>query len=452
MNKLIAKYNQAVPRYTSYPTVPYWDGEKPTQEDWKQLVKKTFLRTNASEGISLYIHLPFCESLCTYCGCNTRITVNHLVEEPYITSVLAEWKLYTDLFETPPRIREIHLGGGTPTFFSPENLSRLIDGILGPAELCPDAALSFEGHPDNTTYRHLVVLRDRGFRRISLGIQDFDEKVQRAIHRFQSYETVDNVTSLARALGYDSVNYDLIYGLPLQTVDSMLETIGKVIRLRPDRIAFYSYAHVPWMKPGQRAYSEADLPDAETKRLLYELGRAALERAGYVEIGMDHFALQQDPLAEAAKNGNLHRNFMGYGTVHTQLLVGLGVSAISDTWHGFAQNEKIVEVYQRRVTKGEFPFFKGHRLTEEDLVLRRHILSLMCRFETSWKKEEEQCEALYAGLDQLSEPLADGLVRLEPFRLSVTPAGRPFLRNICMAFDARLRAAQPETTLFSRAI
>lgn len=452
MKTLIGKYNQAVPRYTSYPTVPYWDGEAPSQQEWKQLVRQTFIRSNDSEGISLYIHLPFCESLCTYCGCNTRITVNHRVEEPYIDSVLAEWKLYTDLFGMTPRIREIHLGGGTPTFFSAANLGRLLDGILKTAQLCPDAALSFEAHPDNTTFRHLAVLYEKGFRRISLGIQDFDERVQRAIHRFQTFETVEDVTALSRAMGYDSVNYDLIYGLPLQTIDSMMETIAKVIRLRPDRIAFYSYAHVPWMKPGQRAYSEADLPDPETKRLLYELGRSALEAAGYTEIGMDHFALKQDPLAKAARFGKLHRNFMGYGTLHTQLLVGLGVSAIGDTWTGFAQNEKVVESYQARVAKGEFPIFKGHRLTEEDLILRRHILSLMCRFETSWEREEAQCAAVYAALERLSGPLADGLIRLEPFRLVVTPEGRPFLRNICMAFDARLWAGRQEKMLFSKAI
>ncbi|ASS50421.1 MAG: oxygen-independent coproporphyrinogen III oxidase [Candidatus Fluviicola riflensis] len=452
MNKLIAKYNQAVPRYTSYPTVPYWDAEKPSQETWKLLIKETFIRSNESEGISLYIHLPFCESLCTYCGCNTRITVNHRVEEPYIEALLAEWKLYIDLFEEKPRIREIHLGGGTPTFFSHDNLGYLLDGILQRAELCTDAALSFEGHPDSTSSRHLAVLYQKGFRRISLGIQDFDEHVQRAIHRFQTEETVEEVTVLARSMGYDSVNYDLIYGLPLQTVESMMETINKVIRLRPDRIAFYSYAHVPWMKPGQRAYSEADLPDAETKRLLYELGRTAFEVAGYVEIGMDHFALKQDPLTKAAKQGKLHRNFMGYGTLHTQLLIGLGVSAISDTWHGFAQNEKIIESYQTRVAKGEFPFFKGHVLTEEDLILRRHILSLMCRFETSWELEEEKCEGLYAGLARLSDPIADELVIVEPFRLSVTKKGRPFLRNICMVFDARLWASESKATVFSKAI
>lgn len=452
MNKLITKYNQAVPRYTSYPTVPYWDQDKPTQTSWKQLVKETFVRTNESEGISLYIHLPFCESLCTYCGCNTRITVNHQVEEPYIQSVIKEWKLYTGLFGSKPRIREIHLGGGTPTFFSHTNLGHLIDGILEHAELSPDASLSFEGHPDNTTFRHLAALYERGFRRISLGIQDFDERVQRAIHRFQTFEKVEEVTLLARSLGYDSVNYDLIYGLPLQTIDSMMETIGKVIRLRPDRIAFYSYAHVPWMKPGQRAYSEADLPDANTKLLLYELGREALEAAGYTEIGMDHFALQEDPLAKAAGQRKLHRNFMGYGTLNTQLLIGLGVSSISDTWHGFAQNEKVVEAYQTRVAKGEFPVFKGHRLTKEDLILRRHILSLMCRFETSWEREEEQCEALYEGLGRLDELIADGLVRLEPFRLMVTPEGKPFLRNICMAIDARYWAGQQQTALFSKAI
>jgi oxygen-independent coproporphyrinogen III oxidase len=297
-----------------------------------------------------------------------------------------------------------------------------------------------------------LTLYGLGFRRISLGIQDFDPKVQRAIHRFQDVQTVETVTRLARAIGYTSVNYDLIYGLPFQTQESIVQTVEQVVRLRPDRIAFYSYAHVPWLKPGQRAYTEADLPDGKTKLQLYTLGKKLLEAAGYCEIGMDHFALLDDPLNSAATHKKLHRNFMGYTTTSTRLLIGLGVSAISDAWLGFIQNEKRVETYQERVSRGELPFFKGHLLTPEDLILRRHILSLMCRFETEWTNDDRQCPALHEVLDRLSEPLSDGLVTLEPFRLTVTPAGRPYLRNICMAFDARLWAEKPKTTLFSKAL
>lgn len=365
-------------------------------------------------------------------------------------ALLKEWSLYLQLFEDTPRIRELHLGGGTPTFFSPEHLQQLISGILSTAVLCTDAELSFEAHPANTSAAHLQTLYVLGFRRISLGIQDFDPRVQHMINRMQTHEDIARVTEQARAIGYTSVNYDLIYGLPLQTVDSMLATIEKAIRLQPDRIAFYSYAHVPWIKPGQRKFTEADLPDGSTKRRLYELGRDALLCAGYKEIGMDHFALPGDPLFAAEAKKTLHRNFMGYTTSHTQLLVGLGVSSISDAWYGFSQNEKKVEDYYRRIDAAEFPLFKGHVLSREDLILRRHILNIMCRQETSWQKEEEQCDALYEGIERLKEAEADGLISITPFHLRVHPGGKPFLRNICMALDARLQAHRPKTQLFSK--
>lgn len=452
MKNLIKKYNVAAPRYTSYPTVPYWDSTMPTQQQWKELVKYTFDVTNCREGISLYIHLPFCESLCTYCGCNTRITVNHNVEVPYIKALLSEWSLYLRLFDTVPHIKEIHLGGGTPTFFKPENLVRLIETILSTSILCPDAELSFEAHPNNTTDRHLQLLYDLGFRRISLGIQDFDEKVQHIINRIQSYESVMNVTEHARKIGYTSINYDLIYGLPLQTENSIRQTIQKVIELKPDRIAFYSYAHVPWIKPGQRKFTEADLPEGAAKRVLYEIGRAEFEKSGYVEIGMDHFALPNDKLLWAEKTKQLHRNFMGYTTTHTELMIGLGVSSISDTWYGFAQNEKKVEDYYKRIKEGVFPVFKGHILSQEDLILRRHILNLMCKQETSWKEKNEQCIALFEGLNRFSEMKKDQLVYIDNEQMKISPKGKPFLRNICMALDARLWRKQPGSQLFSSTV
>lgn len=452
MENLIKKYNVTAPRYTSYPTVPYWDHIVPKQGQWKQLVKNTFLQTNDKEGISLYIHLPFCESLCTYCGCNTRITTNHKVEIPYIKALLKEWSLYIKLFEDVPRIKEIHLGGGTPTFFKPEHLVQLIQGILSTSFLCEDAELSFEAHPNNTSDNHLELLYSLGFRRLSLGIQDFDATVQHIIHRIQSYESVKHVTEKARAIGYTSVNYDLIYGLPLQTEQSMKDTINKVIALRPDRIAFYSYAHVPWIKPGQRKFTEADLPAGNAKRRLYEMGRTAFEKAGYREVGMDHFALVNDKLLIAEQTKQLHRNFMGYTTLHTQLMVGLGVSAISDSWFGFIQNEKKIEDYYKRLEQNEFPFFKGHVLTPEDLIIRKHILNLMCCLETSWRKEEEQCPALYEGLERLAEMQADHLVTIDQYHIRVNPLGKIFLRNVCMALDARLWRKQPEAQLFSAVV
>jgi oxygen-independent coproporphyrinogen-3 oxidase len=452
MNNLIEKYNVPAPRYTSYPTVPYWDKHVPEQEEWKKLAGKAFRVSNDGEGISLYIHLPFCESLCTYCGCNTRITVNHKVEEPYMQAVLKEWSMYLALFGAVPRIKEIHLGGGTPTFFKAENLAQLIRSILSTAVLCDDAELSFEAHPNNTTEYHLLHLYNLGFRRISLGIQDFDPKVQNIINRVQSFESVKQCTEQARKIGYTSVNYDLIYGLPLQTKEGMKETVQKVIALKPDRIAFYSYAHVPWIKPGQRKFTEADLPSGDEKRALYELGRQMFEEAGYIEVGMDHFALNNDKLVKAEQQGLLHRNFMGYTTSSTKLLVGLGVSSISDSWNGFVQNEKKLEDYYKRIEQNVFPFFKGHILSDEDLLLRNHILDLMCRMETRWSNEGEYFEAFYEGLERLEEMEADGLVEIYEDHLIVTEKGKPFLRNICMALDARLWRNQPKAQLFSAAV
>ena len=399
-NNLISKYNVQAPRYTSYPTVPYWENNL-SKDQWKLEVKKSFDKTNATEGISLYIHLPYCQSLCTYCGCTTRITVNHAVEIPYIQAIHKEWSLYVDLFGAKPRIKEIHLGGGTPTFFSPDNLKDLIEGILAKAEVCENYEFSFEAHPNNTTYEHMKVLRDLGFSRLSLGIQDFDPKVQEIVNRIQTFLNVEKVTKQARELGYKSINFDLIYGLPLQKKSSVVNTITKVKALMPDRIALYSYAHVPWVKPGQRKFTEMDLPKDDEKRELYETGRAMLEEAGYVEIGMDHFALKTDSLYKTAQLKKLHRNFMGYTHNYTEFMLGLGVSSISDTWNAFAQNVKVVEEYLELVNKSEIPIFKGHLLTKEDLVLRRHILNIMCKFETTWIDTEDQTADLYNALNRL---------------------------------------------------
>ncbi|RCH55448.1 oxygen-independent coproporphyrinogen III oxidase [Mucilaginibacter hurinus] len=446
---LINKYNVAAPRYTSYPTVPYWDNAPFNVNDWEQRVKASFNATNNSDGISLYIHLPYCENLCTYCGCNTRITKNHKVELPYIEAVLKEWQMYRQIFGRSPVIREIHLGGGTPTFFSPQNLQTLVKGLLINNFIHPDADFSFEAHPGNTTAAHLQVLYDLGFRRLSLGIQDFDPKVQLIINRIQTFEQVKNVTDRARAIGYTSVNYDLIYGLPLQTEESIKETLEQVGQLMPDRIAFYSYAHVPWIKPGQRRYTAAHLPDAHLKRILYQTGCEMFSRLGYHEIGMDHFALETDSLYQAYSQNKLHRNFMGYTHQYTQLLVGLGVSAISDTWSAYAQNVKTVEEYLSLIKNNQLPLIKGHLLTDEDLVLRSHIQNIMCKGVTSWHKHSQLDDCMPGCVARLEDLAADGLVHLSQCRVKVTPTGKRFLRNICMALDARLWADKPSAQLFS---
>jgi len=452
MSSLIKKYNVAGPRYTSYPTVPYWSETPPTIDEWTLSVKKSFDESNAADGISLYIHLPFCEKLCTYCGCNTRITVNHAVEEVYITALLKEWRMYQKLFVDKPVIREIHLGGGTPTFFSPDNLNLLLNGIFEHSIIHPNHEFSFEAHPNNTTHEHLQTLYNLGFCRLSLGIQDFDLRVQQIVNRVQPFENVERVVNDARAIGYESINFDLIYGLPLQTLESVTRTIDKVNILRPDRIAFYSYAHVPWVKPGQRKFTENDLPADQEKRALYEIGKLKFIDKGYEEVGMDHFALPTDSLSIASKTGNLHRNFMGYTHSHTQVLVGLGVSSISDAWYSFAQNVKTVEKYYELVNNKQLPIFKGHILNDEDLILRKHILNIICEFQTSWSNESEQCLAVYDAVERLTEMQKDGLVELKSFDLKLTTKAIPFVRNVCMAFDARLWCNVPKAQLFSTVV
>ncbi|SDF80173.1 oxygen-independent coproporphyrinogen-3 oxidase [Pedobacter terrae] len=444
--ELLKKYNVAAPRYTSYPTVPYWDIENFSAGEWLNRVTETYA-SYKDEGISLYIHLPFCESLCTYCGCNTRITKNHSVELPYINAVLAEWRMYVDALQEKPKLKELHLGGGTPTFFSAENLELLINGIMQNASLAPDAELSFEAHPANTTKAHLTTLYQLGFSRLSLGIQDFDPKVQFLINRFQTPEQVAQVTNEARETGYTSINFDLIYGLPGQCIEGLERTVNDVISMKPDRIAFYSYAHVPWIKPGQRHYTEKDIPAGDEKFALYQFGRKLLLDAGYEDVGMDHFALKSDPLFQSMASDKLHRNFMGYTSQHTHLLIGLGVSSISDSWTAFAQNPKTVEAYLKKIAQQLLPVEKGHFLTDEDLAVRKHILNIMCRSNTTYNNSiPEQVHK------RLLPLLHDKLILVTEKEIRITTRGKSFLRNVCMAFDEKLWLKQPKTQLFSSSI
>lgn len=453
MNPLIRKYNIPGPRYTSYPTVPYWDDESFSLAEWQKSFVKSFEESNDKSGISLYIHLPFCESLCTFCACHKRITKQHSVERPYLEAVLKEWQIYIDLLGNKPVISELHLGGGTPTFFSPANLKFLIEEILSKAIVGEHPEFSFEGHPNNTTSEHLEVLKQLGFTRVSFGVQDYDTKVQSAIHRIQPFENVQKVTLSARNAGYKSISHDLIFGLPFQTWESMRETIEKTKSLMPDRIAFYSYAHVPWVKgTGQRGFDERDLPSAEEKRSLYENGKELLSEIGYVEIGMDHFALRSDTLYQSMERKKIHRNFMGYTSSSTQLMIGLGMSAISDSWYAFAQNEKSVEAYIQKIEHGILPVTRGHVLNHEDLIVRRHILNIMCLLETSWEDEKMNLPQMEEIVFRLKEMKKDGLIQLENKHLTVTDKGRAFVRNIAMAFDLRLLRSQPDSRIFSMTV
>ncbi|MHC5353823.1 oxygen-independent coproporphyrinogen III oxidase [Myroides sp. LJL115] len=449
---LIQKYNIPGPRYTSYPSVPYWDADSFHYTSWLESCKTSFKQSNTNLGISLYIHLPFSESLCTFCGCHKYITTQHNKEIPYINALLKEWQLYCDILPEKPIIKEIHLGGGTPTFFSAEHLVYLIKEIFKTATKAIDYEFSFEGHPVNTTKEHLQKLYDIGFKRVSFGVQDYDPKIQSAIHRKQNFHDVAKVTLWAKEIGYTSISHDLIYGLPLQAKNNIVDTVEKTYSLLPDRIAFYSYAHVPWVKGnGQRGFDIQDIPKGMQKQQLYELGKDLLIKNGYMEIGMDHFALKTDPLYKALCKGELHRNFMGYTLQSTQLMIGLGVSAISDSWFGFAQNTKDLKQYYALLENNVLPVVKGHILNQEDLIIREHILNLMCNLETDLTKDACHIK-VNTILENLQELIQDDLVKVEQHKISVTQKGRPFIRNICMAFDLRLQEQKPDRQLFSMTI
>jgi oxygen-independent coproporphyrinogen III oxidase len=447
---LVRKYNQPVPRYTSYPTVPFWKDEI-DMDQWKQNFRNKFEEQNHN-GISLYIHLPFCESLCTYCGCNKKITTNHKVEDEYLLAIEKEWVSYRRLMKQTPVIRELHLGGGTPTFFSPRNLQRLLNFILKSSIIHPKHEFSIEGHPNNTTREHLRMLFNLGFRRISYGVQDNDPEVQRIINRIQPFENVKRATETARTVGFTSVNFDLIYGLPLQNLESIERTIHQTIELKPDRIAFYSYAHVPWTSKAQRLFDESDLPSAEEKILLYLKGKELLLKNGYVDIGMDHFALPTDELYKAWKEERLHRNFMGYTTQSTKFLLGLGVSSISDTGNAFTQNEKALHEYYALVNESKLAVKKGYFLNKEDEAFRKYILDIICKGEVSFSEQQLPVLEQYT-FPMLSDLEKDGLIVWDKRGMVVTPQGYHFIRNICRAFDLHLqREARDGKKIFSKAI
>lgn len=435
---LAVKYSNPGPRYTSYPTIPSWSTDGVTQEQWKEAMVKGFNDSNETTGISMYIHIPYCENYCYFCGCNAHRTKDHSFEGPYVDALLKEWQMYLDVFPGTLNVKELHIGGGTPTFLSPENLIRLVDNLFRRVNRMDNHIFSFETNPRSTTKEHLEALYSVGFRRMSFGIQDFDPAVQQEINRPQSFELVREKVDLAREIGFTSVNFDLVYGLPKQNLGTITDTIQKVMMLRPDRLAFYAYGHNPHMYEGQRNFREEDLPVGDVKQELYDKGRAMLESIGYHEIGMDHFAIEGDALYEAARSGTLHRNFMGYTENTTQMMLALGSSSISDTWYAFAQNERTDGAYMQAVNEGRFPLHRGHLLTDEDLVLRRHILNLMCKQETFWEDPMLYTAELDIARYRLEDMENDGMVVLLENGVRVTETGIPFLRNICMAFDARL--------------
>ena len=450
---IIEKYNIPGPRYTSYPTVPFWKNDSLNIKEWFSTIDANFSFFKSQE-ISLYIHLPYCESLCTFCGCHKRITKNHAVETPYINAVLKEWELYKLNLPYSPIIRELHLGGGTPTFFGPDELIRLVQNIFQAEKVDSNFIdLSFEAHPNNTTNEHLNKLYKFGFRRLSLGIQEYSSVVQQAINRIQSFERVKSVHNYARKIGYKSISHDLVFGLPKQKISDIIDTVTKTLTLKPDRISLYSYAHVPWVKGiGQRGFDDSDLPKNEEKRKLYEKAKEMLEEHGYKEIGMDHFALEHDDLSIAFDNKSLHRNFMGYTTQNTNLLIGLGMSAISDSWFGFAQNDKSIEGYLKQIDNNEIPIIKGHLLSNLDVEIRTYILDLMCQFQTTLDENSKFVVIHEKIKERLKGMVIDGLATINNAVITLTPEGIPFVRNCCMAFDQDLDLEKNLERMFSKTI
>jgi len=451
VRRYIDKYDRPGPRYTSYPTAPVW-----TEEFGEAEYREALARARNRE-LSLYIHIPFCERLCTYCACNKTITQDHALGNLYLDGLERESEMLSEAIGGPGHAVQLAVGGGTPTFLAEEELARMCRIVDTHFPPLPEAERSMEVDPRVTTRGQLAVLAAHGFNRISFGVQDFDPKVQRAINRVQSVEQTAQITRDARELGYRSVNFDLIYGLPFQTVDSFEKTLEQVIALRPDRIALYSYAHVTWIVKTQRGFEKKDLPSAERKLAIMLHASQRFGEAGYRFLGLDHFALPEDELCQAAASGDLRRNFMGYTTRAGVDLLALGASGISELSDAYIQSLRTPEEWRERVMAGRLASMRGWHLTQDDLRRKWLIQHLMCQGEVNGAVYAEKFdEALSTRLPDLNERLApfidDGLLTQEDGIYRVTSLGRLFLRVIAMSFDAYLPETTPEQPVFSRTV
>lgn len=436
---LLARHGGPSPRYTSYPTVTHW-GAAPPAAHWLQWLTAALSQEQSRAG--LYVHIPFCQSLCTYCGCNMRLVRNHALAAPYVDSVLQEWAMYRAALGSV-RLGELHLGGGSPSYLPAAALERLLDGLLQDARSTDDADFAFEADPRNTSREQLAVLRRHGFNRLSVGVQDFDARVLGIVNRVQTEAQVRELVEAARGAGFASISFDLIYGLPLQTTDSLSTTFDVVAAMRPERICFLPYAHVPWIKPSQRRYTEADLPDTAQRHALFQLGRERMGALGYVEIGIDQYALPEDPLVAALAAGRLSRTFMGFSASRIDALIGLGVSAIGDAGAAYAQNEKNLQRYETRLAAGELPLQRGHVLSEEDRQIRALLWSLFGGGTVQPDAAQRASSWWLAAGNALQSLHEDGLLEMHDDGITVSETGRAFLRRIGLAFDRYL--AQPAT-------
>lgn len=443
---LVEKYDRPGPRYTSYPTAPQFHSAF-ALDDYQAACARS--NQEPAKPLSLYIHVPFCKSLCYYCACNKIITQKTHRAEQYLSYLKREIDLQSALFERSRLLSQLHFGGGTPTYLTGEQLGDLMAYIGQRFNLDRSESheFSIEVDPRTIDPQRIVQLREQGFNRLSFGVQDFDEQVQKAVNRLQTEEQVGELIEAARRAQFKSISVDLIYGLPLQTVASFDQTLSKIIALRPDRIAAYSYAHLPEMVRAQRLIRREDMPPPERKLELLELTIARLTAAGYVYIGMDHFALPNDELVIAREHGTLQRNFQGYST-HAQCdLIGLGVSSIAMVADSYSQNVKELSQYYAHLDQGRLPVQRGYRLNADDQIRRQVISDLMCHGRIDFQAIEQAFGIVFNhyfadALAQLQEPIADGLISLDDAYLTLLPQGQLMMRNIAMAFDAYLGASQ----------
>ncbi|HWQ37223.1 MAG TPA: oxygen-independent coproporphyrinogen III oxidase [Burkholderiales bacterium] len=439
---LIRKYDISAPRYTSYPTADRFVEAFGEQQFRSWLARRNIGSIN--QPLSVYVHIPFCENICFYCGCNKVVTRDHRKSEKYIKYLLRELAQVGELLGTERRTCQLHWGGGTPTFLSQDEMRQLMDALDAQLERESDCEVSIEVDPRTVSPGQMAFLAGLGFNRVSAGVQDFDPQVQRAVNRLQGEEQTRRVVEEARAAGFRSVNLDLIYGLPRQTLDSFNATLDKVLALDPDRIALYSYAHLPRLFKPQRRIAQADLPSAETRLQIMTLAIGRLTRAGYYYIGMDHFAKPEDELAVAQRQGRLQRNFQGYSAKPESDMLGFGLSSIGRVGPTYYQNEKRLDEYYAALDDGRLPVWRGLVLSEDDLVRRAVIQALACHFRLSIESIElahliDFRRYFAAELQDLKQLADDGLVELTPEWIEVTPKGRLLVRVVCMVFDRYLR-------------
>lgn len=454
--ELLTRFDVSGPRYTSYPTADRFVDAFGEDEYVLALQQRRQSAVGKALPLSVYVHIPFCESLCYYCACNKIITKHHDRADVYLRYLNREIELHTAHCGVGQVVSQIHLGGGTPTFLSDEGLRDLMGMLRNNFTLVPGGEYSIEVDPRTVDADRLALLHELGFNRLSFGVQDFDPEVQKAVHRIQPKEQVFSLVESARSIGFDSINVDLIYGLPKQTPDSFDRTLAQVAELRPDRIALYAYAHLPERFKPQRRIVWADLPMASAKVSMLSRSLEAFSAAGYVYVGMDHFALPDDALAIAKRQGRLHRNFQGYSTQPDCDLIALGVSAIGRVGATYSQNAKTLDDYYDRLNQGHLPVVRGLALTRDDLVRRAVIMALMCQGELLFEPMEQSWlidfRTYFATeLEQLKEMEGQGLVVLGPEGIEVTAMGWYFVRGIAMVFDRYLQADKNRAR-FSRII